>query len=100
MKSFNEWVLTEEAKKSSSSSKKKSEKKPSSKKEDTNTTNKIHAVMDIAESIQHVFKKYTLNTRKDAWRKLNTPKAKELFEKLLINPDRSLNTFRNIATEK
>jgi hypothetical protein len=41
-----------------------------------------------------------LNTRKDAWKKLNTPKAKELFEKLLINPDRSLNTFRNIVTEK
>jgi ribosomal protein L17 len=98
MKSFNEWVLTEEAKKSSSG-KKKTEKKSSSK-EDINTTNKIHAVMDIAEKIQSVFKKYTLNTRKDAWKKLNTPKAKELFEKLLINPDRSLNTFRNIATEK
>ena len=98
MKSFNEWVLTEEAKKSSSG-KKKTEKKSSSK-EDVNTTNKIHAVMDIAEKIQSVFKKYTLNTRKDAWKKLNTPKAKELFEKLLINPDRSLNTFRNIATEK
>jgi hypothetical protein len=99
MKSFSEWVLLqEEAKKSSS--KKKSEKKSSSKKEDINTTNKIHAVMDIAEKIQSVFKKYTLNTRKDAWRKLNAPKAKELFEKLLINPDRSLNTFRNIATEK
>jgi len=99
MKSFNEWVLTEEAKKSSSA-KKKTEKKSSSKKEDINTTNKIHAVMDIAEKIQSVFKKYTLNTRKDAWKKLNTPKAKELFEKLLINPDRSLNTFRNLATEK
>jgi hypothetical protein len=99
MKSFNEWVLTEEAKKSSSA-KKKTEKKSSSKKEDINTTNKIHAVMDIAERIQNVFKKYTLNTRKDAWKKLNTPKAKELFEKLLINPDRSLNTFRNLATEK
>jgi hypothetical protein len=98
MRSFNEWVLTEEAKKSSSP-KKKTEKKSSSK-EDVNTTNKIHAVMDIAEKIQSVFKKYTLNTRKDAWKKLNTPKAKELFEKLLINPDRSLNTFRNIATEK
>jgi ribosomal protein L17 len=99
MKSFSEWVLlTEEAKKSSSP-KKKTEKKSSSK-EDINTTNKIHAVMDIAEKIQSVFKKYTLNTRKDAWKKLNTPKAKELFEKLLINPDRSLNTFRNIATEK
>jgi hypothetical protein len=98
VKSFSEWVLTEEAKKSSSA-KKKADKKPS-KKEDINTTNKIHAVMDIAERIQSVFKKYTLNTRKDAWKKLNTPKAKELFEKLLINPDRSLNTFRNLATEK
>lgn len=94
MRSFNEWVLTEEAKKSSSS------KKKPSKKEDINTTNKIHAVMDIVEKIQSVFKKYTLNTRKDAWKKLNTAKAKDLFEKLLVNPDRSLNTFRNIAIEK
>ena len=99
MKSFSEWVLLKEEAKKSPSPKKKVEKK-SSKKEDINTTNKIHAVMDIAERIQSVFKKYTLNTRKDAWKKLNTPKARELFEKLLVNPDRSLNTFRNIAIEK
>lgn len=89
MKSFNEWILNEEKKSS-----KKDEKKPNQ-----SDSNRIDAVMDLAKAIQTVFKKYTLQTRKSAWKKLHTKKADELFEKLLVNPSRSLNTFRNIATD-
>lgn len=78
--------------------KKESPKKKDSKKDDD--TNKIHAVMDLAEKIQSVFKKYTLNTRRKAWRKINSKEAQDLFEKLLINPSRSLSPFKSIATGK
>lgn len=89
MKTFNEWVLNEEKKSS----------KKDDKKLNQSDSNRIDAVMDLAKAIQTVFKKYTLQTRKSAWKKLHTKKADELFEKLLVNPSRSLNTFRNIAID-
>lgn len=93
-------LITEASKKEApaKSSKKETSKKKESKKDDD--TNKIHAVMDLAEKIQSVFKKYTLNTRKKAWRKINSKEAQDLFEKLLVNPSRSLSPFKSIATGK
>lgn len=86
MKSFNEWIsLNEES------------KNKSSKKDDS--SNRIDAVMDLVEGIQKVFKKYTLQTRKSAWKKLHTAKADSLFENLIKNPNISLSRFRNIAID-
>ena len=88
MKSFNEWVLNED--------------KKSSKKDDKlsqSDSNRIDAVMDLAAAIQKVFKKYTLQTRKSAWKKIHTAKADSLFENMLKNPNASLSRFKNIATD-
>lgn len=98
MKKFEEFLsekLLTEAKKETP---KKEVKKKSVKQDDD--SNKIHAVMDLAEKIQGVFKKYTLNTRRKAWRKINSKEAQDLFEKLLVNPSRSLSPFKSIATGK
>jgi hypothetical protein len=99
MKKFEQFVsekLLIEAKKEPV--KKQAPKKKETKKDDD--SNKIHAVMDLAEKIQSVFKKYTLNTRRKAWRNINSKQAQDLFEKLLINPSRSLSPFKSIATGK
>lgn len=88
MKSFNEWILNED--------------KKSSKKDDKlsqSDSNRIDAVMDLAAAIQKVFKKYTLQTRKSAWKKIHTAKADSLFENMLKNPNASLSRFKNIATD-
>jgi len=88
MKSFNEWIINED--------------KKSSKKDDKlsqSDSNRIDAVMDLAAAIQKVFKKYTLQTRKSAWKKIHTAKADSLFENMLKNPNASLSRFKNIATD-
>jgi hypothetical protein len=59
-------------------------------------TNKINCFMDLVEGIRDVFKDYTLSTRKKAWKKLNSAKAKVLFEQLLVNPNKSLNSFKSL----
>lgn len=79
MKSFNEYILNEEKKKKK------------------DNTNKIDCIMDLVEVIRDVFKDYTLTTRKEAWKKLNSAKAKNLFEELLVNPSKSLNQFKSLA---
>jgi hypothetical protein len=75
MKTFKEYCL-EEAKK--------------------DNTNKVNCLMDLVESIRDVFKDYTLSTRKKAWKKLNSSKAKNLFEQLLVNPNRNINSFKSL----
>ena len=85
MKTFNEWILNEDNK---------------SKKSDQADSNRLNAVMDLAKAIQTVFKKYTLATRKAAWSKIHSAKAEDLFDKLLVNPSRSLSPFENIANDK
>lgn len=88
MKTFNEFMAINEA----------TEKKET--KKDKDDTNKIDCVMDLAKAIQDVFKDYSLNTRKEAWKRINSAKAKDLFQKMLTTPSRSLSPFKNIATEK
>lgn len=73
------------------------ESKESKKKKDN--TNKIDCIMDLVESIRDVFKDYSLNTRKEAWKKLNSAKAKNLFEQLLITPSKSLSPFKSLADD-
>jgi len=89
MKSFNEWIINEDKKSS-----KKDDKKLSQ-----SDSNRVDAVMDLAAAIQKVFKKYTLQTRKSAWKKIHTAKANALFENMLKNPNVSLSRFKNIATD-
>lgn len=89
MKTFNEFMALNEA-----------ADKKASKKENKDDTNKIDCVMDLAKAIQDVFKDYTLNTRKEAWKRINSAKAKDLFQKMLVTPSRSLSPFKNIATDK
>lgn len=59
-------------------------------------TNKINCFMDLVENTRDVFKDYTLGTRKKAWKKFNSAKAKVLFEQLLVNPNKSLNSFKSL----
>jgi hypothetical protein len=87
MKTFKEWVILNES------------SKDDDKKLSQADSNRINAVMDLAKAIQTVFKKYTLQTRKSAWKKIHTAKAEDLFEKLLTTPNRSLSQFKNIATD-
>lgn len=92
MKTFQEYMNLNEA------AKPKAKEKETKKEKDD--TNKIDCVMDLAKAIQDVFKVYSISTRKDAWKKLNSQKAKDLFQKLLTTPTRSLSPFKVIATEK
>lgn len=63
-------------------------------------TNKIDCVMDLAKAIQDVFKVYSLSTRKEAWKRLNSAKAKDLFQKMLTTPSKSLSPFKVLASER
>lgn len=72
---------------------KKSEKNPQS------DTNKVDAVMDLAKGIQSVFKKYSLQTRKYAWKKIHSAKADNLFQELLVNPNKSLSPFKTLSID-
>jgi len=86
MKTFQEYINLNEANNSKKESKK-----------DKDETNKIDCVMDLAKAIQDVFKDYSLNTRKEAWKRINSTKAKDLFQKLLVTPSKSLSPFKSIA---
>lgn len=72
---------------------KKTEKKPQS------DTNKVDAVMDLAKGVQSVFKKYSLQTRKYAWKKIHSAKADDLFQGLLVNPNKSLSPFKTLSID-
>lgn len=72
--------------------------KAKEKKEDKDETNKIDCVMDMAKALQGVFKNYSMNTRKEAWKRINSAKAKDYFQKLLVTPSKSLSPFKSIAT--
>ena len=89
MKSYKEYILSESAKKDSSEKKSK----------DKDYTNQIDAIMDLAEKIQSVFKKYSLATRRAAWDKIHTKKGDEAISELMKNPARSLNAFKKLSNQ-
>jgi uncharacterized protein YutE (UPF0331/DUF86 family) len=64
------------------------------------STNAIEAMEDIAAALARVFKKYSLHTRKKAWRKLVSKKGEKEITKLLRTPSRSLSTFRTLYSEE
>jgi hypothetical protein len=68
------------------------EKKPNSNIKD--------AVVDIAKSLEGVFKKYTKNTREKAWKKITSKDGEKEIKKIIIDPTRPINTFQKLATQK
>lgn len=59
-------------------------------------SNAKNAAVDFADKLRTAFKKYTLTTRERAWNGLSSTKGLAEIDKLLKNPDRSLNTIRNL----
>ena len=57
------------------------------------------AIVDIAKSLESVFKKYTKQTREKAWEKITSKKGEKEVEKILRDPYRQINTFQKLATQ-
>ena len=60
-------------------------------------TNSKKAIVDMATSLSHVFKKYGRNTREEAWDRLTSPAGKNEVRKILQNPNQSLNMFSKLS---
>jgi len=65
-----------------------------------NSTNIKDAVVDIAKSLEGVFKKYTKNTREKAWKKITSKDGEKEIKKIIVDPNRTINTFQKLATQK
>lgn len=61
-----------------------------------NISNARTAAVDFVDKLRTAFKKYTLTTRERAWNGVTSSKGLEEIDKLLRNPDRSLNTIKNL----
>lgn len=59
-------------------------------------TNPREAVSDMASALQGVFKKYSRTARRRAWDDLTSGTGKTEIEKILTNPNRSLNAFKKL----
>jgi hypothetical protein len=55
------------------------------------------AIVDMIEKLADVFKQYTRESRKRAWEKLISTKGKEEVKKILVDPYRPKNQFRQLA---
>lgn len=69
-------------------------KKPESKKVDTNLQK---AILDIASNLKKSFAKYSRNTRDKAWKRITSADGEREIDKILLNPERQLNTFQKLA---
>jgi hypothetical protein len=69
-------------------------KKPESKKVDTNLQK---AILDIASNLKKSFTKYSRNTRDKAWKRITSAEGEREINKILLNPERQLNTFQKLA---
>lgn len=58
--------------------------------ETTDGSNKTKAMSELVSALKKVFNDYDIYTRKFVWTHLNSPKGKELVEKLLRNPKTAL----------
>lgn len=63
-------------------------------------TNIKNAIVDIAKSLEAVFKKYTKSTREKAWKKITSKDGEKEIKKILNDPTRPTNTFQKLATQK
>ena len=66
----------------------------------TSNTSLKDAIVDIAKSLETVFKKYTKNTRTKAWEKITGKDGEKEVKKILQDPTRQINTFQKLATQK
>jgi hypothetical protein len=64
---------------------------------DSNKTNIRSAVVDIAKSLESVFKKYSRQTRVKAWEKITSKAGEKEVKKILNDPTRQINTFQKLA---
>jgi len=55
------------------------------------------AIVDIANTLADTFKKYSMNTRKKAWKDIISPKGRVQVDKLVRNPNRAINRFQILA---
>ena len=79
---FNDWVILKEDSKNK-----------------TNNTNLKDAIVDIAKSLETVFKKYSRQTRTKAWEKITSKDGEKEVKKILNDPNRPINTFQKLATQ-
>lgn len=63
-----------------------------------NKTNLKNAIVDLAKSLESVFKKYSRQTRTKAWNKITSKEGEKEIKKILNDPDRPINTFQKLAT--
>lgn len=63
-------------------------------------TNTKDAIVDIAKSLETVFKKYTKSTRERAWEKITSKDGEKEIKKILNDPNRPINTFQKLANQK
>jgi hypothetical protein len=66
---------------------------------ETNKTNLRGAVVDIAKSLEAIFKKYSRQTRVKAWDKITSKEGEKEVKKILNDPARQINTFQKLATK-
>lgn len=64
-----------------------------------NQTNLKDAIVDLARSLETVFRKYSRGTREKAWERLTSRKGEAEVKKILLDPKRQINTFQKLATE-
>lgn len=65
----------------------------------TNQTNLKNAIVDMAKSLESVFRKYSRSTRKKAWGRITSKMGEKEVDKILIDPHRQVNTFQKLANE-
>lgn len=68
-------------------------------KEKSNQTNLKNAIVEIAKSLESVFKKYSRQTRAKAWEKITSKEGEKEVKKILNDPSRQTNTFQKLATQ-
>lgn len=69
-------------------------------KQTSNQTNLRNAIVDLAKSMESVFKKYSRQTRTKAWEKLTSKEGEKEVKKIINDPARPINTFQKLATQK
>lgn len=68
-------------------------------KDTSNQTNLKNAIVDLAKSMESVFKKYSRQTRTKAWEKLTSKAGEKEMKKIINDPNRQINTFQKLATK-
>ena len=63
-------------------------------------TNLKDAIVDIAKSLESVFKKHSRQTRIKAWEKITSKDGEMEVKKILNDPKRPINTFQKLASKE